>query len=514
MAGHLFVVHTDLRTLRCDHWLLPIDRGCSASRSWNRSRAWRRIRRHLPDAIPAGQRVVEVPWTGPGRPWPTNVASGSRTPSMWLAESVREFLERAAAADATLPKRERPLLALPIVGTGFGGKRLFTGDVLRTVLPTIADVQARHEVDVVLVTWTEEDLAAAQAARRHLLADRGLTPFDDALSEPLRQRAQHLARRASQGRLAVFIGAGVSASAGLPTWPELLAQLAIRAGFDDEDREGLARLGPLDQAELIARRFGQGPDALGPHVRDCLDIGDQVGLGHALLAGLPVSEFITTNYDDCFERACDAIGRPVARLPYAPARQARRWLLKMHGCVSTPEDIVLTRQHYVRYAERNAALAGIVQAMLITRHMLFVGFSLDDDNFHRIVDAVRRALAGSERDRLGTVVSLFPNALIEQLWGDDLMWFSLADPVATVAEGSRRFEIFLDYLSFLAATPHHLLNPRFDAVLSPGEAELRSVLDPVRAWMARHPPPAPDDPVATAYARVYALLADLGSGTR
>ncbi|MEN0067264.1 MAG: SIR2 family protein, partial [Myxococcota bacterium] len=323
--------------------------------------------------------------------------------------------------------------------------------------------------------------------------------------------AKHLATRASQGRLSVFFGAGVSASAGLPTWPELLAQLAIRAGFDEADREGLRRLGPLDQAELIARRFGAA--ALGPHVRDCLDIGDALGLGHALLAGLPVSEFITTNYDDCFERACAAIGRPVARLPYAPATQAQRWLLKMHGCVSAPDDIVLTRQHYVRYAERNAALAGIVQAMLITRHMLFVGFSLDDDNFHRIVDAVRRALAGSERERLGTVVSLFPNPLIEQLWGDDLRWLSLASPEATIHRAARRFEIFLDYLSFLAATPSHLLNPRFDAVLSPGEVELRAILEPVREWMKRQPRPAADDPVATSFARVYALLADLGSHT-
>lgn len=508
MAGHLFVVHGDLRTLRCDHWLFPVDRGLSASRSWNKTAAWRRIRGHLPEIMPLGQRVVEVPWTGPGRPWPTNVASGRATPPVWLAESVRQFLHQASEASACL-QRDKPLLALPVVGTGYGGKRLFAGDVLNTVLPTIQRFVAERDVDVALVTWTAEDFAAAQAARRQLMD--APTPWDTELGSALQERAQHLATRASQGRLAVFFGAGVSASAGLPTWPQLLAQLAIRAGFDEAEREGLERLGPLDQAELISRRFGRGPEALGPHVRDCLDVGDSVGLGHTLLAGLPVSEFITTNYDDCFERACEATGRPVARLPYAPARQAQRWLLKMHGCVSAPDDIVLTRQHYVRYAERHAALAGIVQAMLITRHMLFVGFSLDDDNFHRIVDAVRRALAGSERERLGSVVSLFPNPLIEQLWGDDLRWVSLADPAASVARAARRFEIFLDCVSFLAATPHHLLNPRFDAVLSPREAELREVLEPVRAWMQRHPRPAADDPAAAAYARVYSLLADLGS---
>ena len=58
----------------------------------------------------------------------------------------------------------------------------------------------------------------------------------------------------------------------------------------------------------------------------------------------------------------------------------------VHGCISKPESIVLTRQDYLRYSDTNAALAGIVQSMLITSRMLFVGFSLADDNFYRIAD--------------------------------------------------------------------------------------------------------------------------------
>lgn len=245
-------------------------------------------------------------------------------------------------------------------------------------------------------------------------------------------------------------------------------------------------------------------------------MGDTVALSHVLLAALPVREFITTNYDDCFERACASVGREVARLPYAPASRASRWLLKMHGCVTAPEDIVLTRQDYVRYAERSAALAGIVQAMLITRHMLFVGFSLDDDNFHRIVDAVRRALSGAERDLLGSVVSLFANPLVEQLWGDDLLWVHLDDAprseerARALARAGRRFELFLDCLSFHATAPHHLLNDRYAAVLSEGERELREVLEPVRAWLEAHPWPDADDPVAPAWAMLSALLFELG----
>ena len=38
------------------------------------------------------------------------------------------------------------------------------------------------------------------------------------------------------------------------------------------------------------------------------------------------------------------------------------------------------------------ALAGIVQAMLITKHIMFVGFSLRDEAFNEIAATVRRSL--------------------------------------------------------------------------------------------------------------------------
>lgn len=69
----------------------------------------------------------------------------------------------------------------------------------------------------------------------------------------------------------------------------------------------------------------------------------------------------------------------------------KKWLLKMHGCVTRPEEIVLTKQDYIRYTDRFAALSGIVQSLLLTKHLLFVGFSLDDDNFVRIFDSVKKA---------------------------------------------------------------------------------------------------------------------------
>ena len=72
----------------------------------------------------------------------------------------------------------------------------------------------------------------------------------------------------------------------------------------------------------------------------------------------PVAEVVTTNYDQLFEVAYGAVGRTPSVLPHAIRPDAKRWVLKMHGCVSHPEDIVLTRRDYLGYAKRRAAAEG------------------------------------------------------------------------------------------------------------------------------------------------------------
>lgn len=82
--------------------------------------------------------------------------------------------------------------------------------------------------------------------------------------------------------------------------------------------------------------------------------GTMVAPIHALLQALPGVEAVTTNYDTLYERAVIAAGKSISVLPYqdtkgTTASRKSKWLLKMHGCVSRPQDIVLTREDYIRY---------------------------------------------------------------------------------------------------------------------------------------------------------------------
>ena len=57
-------------------------------------------------------------------------------------------------------------------------------------------------------------------------------------------------------------------------------------------------------------------------------------------------------------------------LPGEQVRVSQRWLLKLHGDIGGA--IVFTRNEYHGATATHSALRGIVQAMLMTRHLLVI----------------------------------------------------------------------------------------------------------------------------------------------
>lgn len=140
-----------------------------------------------------------------------------------------------------------------------------------------------------------------------------------------------------------------------------------------DDLNGLTALPFIDQARVIGERMGGTEHLAAAIAQECRS--PVFSVSHALLASLPIREVVTSNYDVLFEEASKTCVSKVATLPYEPSTASDRWVLKLHGCINHTQDIVLTREQYLRYDAMRAALGGIVQAMLITKQMVFVGFS-------------------------------------------------------------------------------------------------------------------------------------------
>ena len=517
MAGHVFIVRGDLRKLACDAWLMPCSRNAWPEPYWFLDD--HTGPRHGPRFEDGGPRVQPFPdWPSQQpQPWLGRVGSRGR-PIAWYVDGAVEFVHTATAAlRGQKPRFGRclPLLALPIVGTLKGGAASRCGEVVKGLLRELNQFVARSDVDVALVCFEPSAYAAAQAERVRAESE-GRLDWSAALSTDLCAQADRLARLAVKGDLALFLGAGVSQSAGLPDWKGLLQGLAQRASMSKEECDALAGIPTLDQASIVERRLGR--MELTAAVKELLGSWKHYSLTHALLAALPVREVVTTNYDQLFEQAWShPQGDDITILPNRKsAAQTRRWLLKMHGCMSDPKNIVLTRESYTRYDENLPALAGIVQAFLITRHTLFVGFSLADDNFHRIVDAVRRLReheTPDTRNRFGTTLTLGKAGLVETLWEDDLDRVAMEPqeekPGFPFAAAARRLQIFLDYLlSRTRDTSHLLVGERFDPILNPGEKQLRDALTVFVAHLTGEHAAAIRQTVA--WPRIHEMLLNLG----
>lgn len=508
MPGHLFVAQTDLRYLHCDAWAISTDSAGWIDEQWTRddpelASLLQDLAGHR-DAL-SGNRVVRVAGRG-AEPelWAVNVADDyGREKPAWFADGARRFVELAGTAVRSGARGRPPLLAVPLVGTGAGGGRSFAGDILLEQFRSLLAYTARDDAaDVAVVVTNREALAAAQQARSRAAREAKVDLWSD-LGEAQRKAADVVGRKARQQLLVPFLGAGVSTAAGLPDWQDLLDDLTDAAHLGGR-RQELDALDPRDRALLCRNRMGE---KAFEKLMTAKFEARRPSLSHALLASLPVREAATTNYDRLFEfawkAAPDAGSDPgeVVVLPGGRGSPGRhRWLLKLHGSIETPGSIVLARDDYLDFDRQKVALAGVVQAMLLTRAMLFVGFSLTDDNFSRIVHDVRAARGTAFDDEahepFGTALTLSERTLFQDLWEGDVDFVCLGSP--------RRVDIFLDYVVSLASEPgSYLLNPAFRALLSDDEARVADLL--------REAASAVGSPQTPALDRVREALGQLGA---
>ena len=473
-SGHLFVIDGDLTRLHCDAALVPVDRGLHATRTWRGLLGFSGRVRGVDLPAGWGDDVRCLLFRRePGEPeiWLGGIGR-SNAPEAWYAEGVVDFVRRASAGHA--PGRR---LAVNVAGSGLGGSSHDKGRLFTTIVPALASAAAETGNDVVLVCWGEQQYAAAQRVRTRLrIADDVAAPSSD-----LTDKAVELAECARRSELVLFIGAGVSMGAGLRSWQGLLEALKDLAPNDTLNDPRFSELAVRDQANLIRRHF-ESPNAYQAAFSSLL-AGSRYSLAHGLLASLRTREAVTTNYDGLFEMAASTAGRSCAVLPYEPVVQQDRWLLKLHGSVNHPGDLVLTRDDYLGLPARAGALFGVLQAMLLTRHMLFVGYSLTDDTFHKVMHEVRQARTGVP-GKVGTALVLFDDPLLEELWGDDLDIVAMAPRPSTgrptageISAAARRLDVFLDQIGLLAAdVSSFLLDPTYESMLDDEERQLASAV--------------------------------------
>jgi hypothetical protein len=86
---------------------------------------------------------------------------------------------------------------------------------------------------------------------------RRVTNTDRTRGKKAARRPSWLKRQNAQGRLAVFVGAGVAFGCGLPDWEELIRRLAETAFHGSDADEALRPFSPIARTRVIRNALGE-----------------------------------------------------------------------------------------------------------------------------------------------------------------------------------------------------------------------------------------------------------------
>lgn len=204
-------------------------------------------------------------------------------------------------------------------------------------------------------------------------------------------------------RLIIFVGAGVSANSGLPSWSQLIKDIAQKIEYK----------GACDKCEHICnvpdrcnkRQYTSEEYLKIPELFYQKDVSENHSdyydfikkelssdaktnqIDKEILNILP-HHIITTNYDNLLETA----DSPNSRL-YSVVCEDKdllsnanaRYILKMHGDLMKEKTIVLKESDYINYEQTHILISTFIRSLLINYTFLFVGYSLNDYNLKLII---------------------------------------------------------------------------------------------------------------------------------
>ena len=109
-----------------------------------------------------------------------------------------------------------------------------------------------------------------------------------------------------------------------------------------------------------------------------------------------IEEIVTTNWDDHFERECDAtpivMPEDFAVFSEIPGRK----VIKIHGSVTNYGSVVATKEDYESCYRRlrKTVIGSVLRVLLSSKTIVFVGYSFQDEDFRRIYQLLNREVKG------------------------------------------------------------------------------------------------------------------------
>ena len=195
----------------------------------------------------------------------------------------------------------------------------------------------------------------------------------------------------SQPRPFVYVGAGLSAPMGLPTWEDfalkLLSWARVREIFDTSLLSSLYRSLDAGDADLVAdsvveaARVSDFLPYLIAYLREVFTDREVLpGPNHRRVRDLSPGAILTTNFDDLLELtfAGESFYTHADTEPLLDAVAARLFfVLKLYGTLNRPETVLVAPKQYEDEIVGNLAFSQFMENVFVSRTLLFLGASLE-----------------------------------------------------------------------------------------------------------------------------------------
>jgi len=204
---------------------------------------------------------------------------------------------------------------------------------------------------------------------------------------------EEIAKLLAQQKLVPFFGAGLSRQHLGVAAVELAHEMARQIGAPPDTL--LA-----DLTDLFADQKGE--DALVQFLKEKLivsDLDEAKAPTHRLLLSLSLNLLYTTNQDNIFELTAARYKRPYRRVvtlqDLSDSIPGERLLIKFHGDLDVPDSLVFgSRSYQRRITAADHPLDIKLRSDLLGKQLLFLGYSIRDENVTKLIDSVQRVFDG------------------------------------------------------------------------------------------------------------------------
>lgn len=130
---------------------------------------------------------------------------------------------------------------------------------------------------------------------------------------------------------------------------------------------------------------------------------EQVDLEINQLKNVVVDGIITTNWDIILENlfkdqiSVSYVGQE--ELLFSETKEIAE-IYKIHGCCTKPSSLILTHQDYEDFKEKNAYLAAKLLTVFIEHPIVFIGYSMSDENIVDILKSITTCLSEEHLHKL------------------------------------------------------------------------------------------------------------------